>query len=202
MEHLDSEARPTGPQRKGTCTWDDFIALPDDDRRELIDGELVEVEVATELHEHIVAWLIGFLFQWIRPRKAGDLKSSAYKVRVSEDRGVMPDIQVYLSGNTSTRTPQGLVNGAPDLAVEVISESSERYDRVTKLGWYARIGCPEYWIVDPEAQTVERLVLKDGRYVIMDGASGNSIFKPESFPGLEIPLAELWSLPGDRPPQG
>jgi Uma2 family endonuclease len=42
----------------GPYTWDDFVALDEDDRRELIDGELVEVEVPTELHEYIV-WILS-----------------------------------------------------------------------------------------------------------------------------------------------
>jgi Uma2 family endonuclease len=67
---------------------------------------------------------------------------------------------------------------------------------VKKLGWYARIGVPEYWIVDSEARTVERLVLARGRYIVDGSAEGASTFTPKTFPGLAIPLAELWTLPG------
>ena len=202
MEHPDvAPSRPTGREPpKGAYTWDDFIALPDDDRRELIDGELVEVEVPTEAHEKANAALIAYLFFWVEER-GGRVLSAGYKVKISERRGVMPDVQVFLAGNTATRTAQGLIQGAPDLAVEIISDSSARYDRITKLGWYARIGCPEYWIVDPELRTLERLVLKDGRYSIMNSLSEIEVFKPDSFPGLEIPLAKLWIAQGAEPSQ-
>jgi Uma2 family endonuclease len=200
MGQTEVHSRPAEkePPRSG-YTWDDFVALPSGDRRELIDGDLVEIEVPTYLHEHVVAWLIGFLFQWVRPRKAGDLAASGYKVRISDERGVMPDLQFFRTGNPGNRARQGLTDGAPDLVVEVISESSARYDRVTKLIWYARIGCPEYWIVDPEAQTLERLLLTEGRYVIADALSGSDVFRPDSFPDLEIPLAELWNPPTGAP---
>ena len=73
-----------------------------------------------------------------------------------------------------------------------VSPSSRRYDRVKKLRWYAQIGVPEYWIVDAEARTFERLVLRDGAYVIASSCEGEETFRPESFEGLEIPLAKLW----------
>jgi Uma2 family endonuclease len=179
-------------------TWEDFVALDEDDPRELIDGVLVEVDVPTELHEHIVALLAFFLVGWARSH-GGRVLASGYKVRISERRGVMPDLQ-YFGPENARRLPQaGLAQGHPDLAVEVVSETSRRYDRVTKLGWYAEIGTPEYWIVDPDARTLERLVLRDGRFVIAEALAEDAAFRPESFPRLEVPLAELWTFPGGEP---
>lgn len=173
-------------------TWDDFIALDDDDRRELIDGELIEVEVPTEQHEYIVALLLYFLQTWIRPRKAGRLLASGYKVKIDAHRGLMPDIQFYAAGNTAPM--QGNDIGRPDVAIEIISPGSRRYDRVVKLNSYAAIGVPEYWIIDPEPQTVERLVLTDGGlYTTTHALAGDAVFAPPSFDGLEIPLGELWA---------
>jgi len=180
----------------GPHTWDDFVALEEDDLRELIDGELVEVEVPTDIHEHVVTLLAFFLTAWARPRQAGFALVSGFKVRISERCGVMPDVQFYRRGNqTAQRTPQGLVGGHPDLVVEVVSPSSGRYDRVTKLGYYATIAVPEYWIIDVAARTIERLVLNDGRYAIEDAAAEDAVFQPASFDGLEIPLGELWRIP-------
>lgn len=177
-------------------TWEDFLALDEDDPRELIDGVLVEVDGPTELHEHIVALLAFFLVGWARPR-GGRVLASGYKVRISDRRGVMPDVQYFDPERARRLMQPGLAEGHPDLAVEVVSKTSRRYDRVTKLGWYAEIGTPEYWIVDPDAHTLERLVLRDGRFVIADALAEDAVFRPERFPGLEIPLAELWTLPGE-----
>ena len=87
---------------------------------------------------------------------------------------------------------QGLVRGHPDVVVEVVSPTSRRYDRMKKLQWYAQLGVPEYWLVDPEAQMLERLVLRDGVYAIVESLAGDEVFRPASFEGLEIPLARLW----------
>jgi Uma2 family endonuclease len=186
---------PSSSAASARFTWDDFVALEEDDLRELIDGELVEVEVPTFTHEEIVGTLVYFIRAWIEGGNGGRVVPSGYKVRVSERRGVMPDLQFYRRGNDAPLDQaQGLVHGSPDLVVEVVSPSSRRYDRVTKLRWYAQLGgtgVTEYWIVDPEGQTVERLVLRDGFYVIATSAEGEETFRPESFPGLEIPLRKL-----------
>ncbi|MGO8993773.1 MAG: Uma2 family endonuclease [Polyangiaceae bacterium] len=174
-------------------TWDDFIALDEDDPRELIDGELVEVEVPTATHEEIVIALGYFLRAWVEKGHGGRVLASGYKVRISDRRGVMPDLQYYRQGNESAvEQQQGLVTGQPDLVVEIVSGSSRRYDRVTKLRWYAQRGVAEYWIVDPEGRTFERLVLRDEGYVIAASCEGDETFRPESFEGLEIPMAKLW----------
>ncbi|HEY6460829.1 MAG TPA: Uma2 family endonuclease [Polyangiaceae bacterium] len=174
-------------------SWDDFVALDEDDLRELIDGELVEVEVPTFEHEHIVARLITSLTNWADAGHGGHAVASGYKVRISERRGVMPDVQFYRQGNVVPRAQQvGLSSGAPDLVVEIVSPSSRRYDRVTKLRWYASLGVPEYWILDPQARALECLVLRDGVYSIAASHADDETFAPESFEGLVIPLAQLW----------
>ena len=186
----------SSPAASAPYTWDDFVALEEDDLRELIDGELVEVEVPTALHEYIVARLCAFLVGWAAPRKAGVAFASGYKVRITNRRGVMPDVQFYRSGKEHPgRTEQGLVSGHPDLAIEIVSPSSARYDRMTKLAWYASIGTTEYWIVDPSTRMLERLVLQGDHYLVAEVLGDDAVFRPASFDGLEIALAELWSMP-------
>jgi Uma2 family endonuclease len=185
-------------QAVGSYSWQDFIDLDDDDRRELIDGELIEVEVPKRIHEHIVAQVIVFLGLWARERDSGRVLGSGYKVRITDKRGVMPDVQFYRKENRADLEQyDGLAKGRPDLVVEIASPSSRRYDRVKKLRWYAEIGVPEYWVIDPEERTVERLVLEgtegsSGQYKIADALSEDEVFRPASFEGLEVPLRELW----------
>jgi Uma2 family endonuclease len=173
-------------------TWDDFVELEEDDLRELIDGELVEVEVPRWDHEEIVGWLVFFLRAWAEAGHGGRVLGSGYKVRISDRRGVMPDVQFYRGGNEGKTQQKGLVHGRPDLVVEVLSPSSQRYDRVTKLRWYAQLGVPEYWVVDPQARTLERLVLREGSYVIVASLADDETFRAETFEGLEIPLTKFW----------
>lgn len=199
---VDTEraGRPSGglsqPHPAVTPTWvcwADYIALPDDDRRELIDGVLVEVEVPTYLHERIIAHLIGLLFAWSE-ENGGSVIGSGYKLRIDDFRAFMPDVQFFRAEYDAlfAEQRQGLVEGAPDLVIEVISPSSRRHDRLLKLQGYADIGVPEYWLVDAEALTIERLVLAEGAYRFVGGAGGEEQFLPGSFPGLVIELRRLF----------
>jgi Uma2 family endonuclease len=184
---------PAGPHR-----WEDFLSLDDDDRRELIDGHLLEIEVPNEFHEWIVTWLVTSLTNWAQPRRAGITLPSGYKVRITERCGVMPDVQFYRRGRG--RLPaEGLDRGAPDLAVEIISPSSKRFDRVVKLAWYGSIRTPEYWIVEPATRTLERYLLaRSGVLELADHHHGDARFAPDTFPELEIDLAQLWTIPDFR----
>jgi len=176
----------------GPYTWKDFIELDEDDPRELLDGRLVEIEVPTWKHESIVASLIVTLGSWVRVHKAGRILGSSYKIRIDDRRGSMPDIQFYRRGNPSAGQEAGLERGCPDLAIEVVSPSSRSKDSVRKLYDYASIGIPEYWLIDPEARTLERLVLREGTYSIVEALEGSAVFRPEGFEGLEIDLGQLW----------
>jgi Uma2 family endonuclease len=176
-------------------TWHDFVALHDDDPRELLDGQLLEMDVPTRLHEWVVATLVHRLTTWALARQAGIVLASGYKVRIREDRGFMPDVQHFARGGRKLPDP-GLDAGAPDLAMEVVSATTARYDRRQRLEGYAEIGVPEYWIVDPDRRTLERLRLASpGRYGAAETFSGTVEFAPDSFPGLTIALGELWQLP-------
>ena len=184
----------------GPYTWEDFIALDEDDLRELIDGELVEVEVPKRRHERIVVKLAMALGSWAEER-GGEALASGYKVRITKKRGVMPDAQFFRAGHLpAPEHEDGLAEGHPDLVVEVVSPSSRRYDRVVKARWYAEIGVPEYWIVDPESRTVERLVLTEGRWTIATTAAEDEPFEPPSFPGLALDLTKLWGDAAETAP--
>ena len=65
-------------------TWSDYVALPDDDRRELVGGQLLEIDVPTHLHEHIVTMVAYFLTAWRRAGAGGNVLSSGYKIRISD----------------------------------------------------------------------------------------------------------------------
>src|SRR5438874_439706 len=128
------------PSLVDTYRWGDFIALAEDDRRELIDGRLEEIEVPTKWHGRICMLLGHALLVWAQRRKGWVVLGSGYKIRVSERRGVMPDVQLLTEETFLQAGANGLESGRPELAIEVISPTSRAHDRLRKLDWYAQLG--------------------------------------------------------------
>ena len=190
MTAADTDS-PMLPRR---MSFEEWIALPEDEPGELVDGFLVEEEVPGYLHERVIAWLVQVLGTWGSPSGALVAGSGA-KFRVTPRRGRMPDLTVYLRGDK--KPPKfGLITAPPSIAVEVISPTARdgRRDRVEKLSEYAEFGVRWYWIVDPELRTFEILELApDGRYQHAVGVSEGTIEQVPGCDGLRIAVSELWA---------
>lgn len=172
-------------------TLEEWAALPEDAAGELVDGRLVEEEVADWIHEEVVAWLIEALRPWVRAH-GGRIGGSSARIAIGEQRGRRPDVVVFLRNRPERR---GLVTAVPDLVVEVISSTpaDQRRDRVEKIIDYARRGIAHYWLIDPALQSVEILTLAEsGRYEHAAAATSGRIVDVPGCPGLALDLDALW----------
>jgi Uma2 family endonuclease len=97
-------------------------------------------------------------------RALGTVVSAPFDVILANDTVVQPDIVVILGEHEARVKERGLF-GAPTLAVEILSPSTEDRDRTQKMRVYAKKGVRELWIVDPIAKRVEIHVLENGRLV-------------------------------------
>jgi Uma2 family endonuclease len=179
--------------------WSDFVALPEDDRRELVDGRLVEVEMPTKWHEVMCAKLMLWLGAWAERRGGLQVLGSGYRLRISDSRGAVPDVQLMTDELYEQAGDNGLESGHPELVIEVVSPSSRTHDGLRKLDWYAHLGVPEYWLVNPDTRSLVAHRLQSGVYAIIQHADGDTVFKSKSFKGLKIPLAELWKVLPKQP---
>jgi len=171
-----------------STTVEEWGALPEDDDRELVDGTLVEPEVAGFAHGHVVALLTAQLLAHFRPR-GGWVVGDGVRVALGERRGRVPDAAVFLE----RPFPTGLVDAIPAIVVEVLSPgpTNVRRDRIAKVDEYAARGIPQYWIVDPEACTLEIYVLQGGVYARVAAADHGVLRVPEH--GLELDVDDLFA---------
>ncbi len=147
-------------------TLDEVRRLPDDGNRyELIDGELFVTSAPSFTHQQAIAVLHRLLADYLDREPVGHLVFAPADVTFSPRRAVQPDLFV---------TP--LVNGAPPLcfedagrlllAVEVLSPSTARADRVRKRTVYREEGVADYWLIDLDARLIERSVPEEDRPTI------------------------------------
>ena len=172
----------------------EWAALPEDEPGELVDGQLVEEEMPTYIHERIVAWLILAVGTWGAQRGALVAGSGA-KFAVAADRGRMPDVTIYLRGDRRPQ-PTGLIDAPPTIAIEIVSATprDQRRDRIEKLEEYARFGIRWYWLVDPELRSFEIFERNaDGRYVHLVGVSSGVIDPTPGCDGLALDVSALWA---------
>jgi Uma2 family endonuclease len=177
-------------------TWEDYLAIPPDGRRhELIDGEHYVSPAPNLRHQTIVANLHFALAEVVRRSGLGWLWPAPVDVKLSQADVVQPDL-VFLTQEHGKRRAGTHLEGPPDLAVEVLSPSSRREDEVFKRHLYDRAGVAEYWIVDPELETVKVYRRSAGsgfeRAVELSAERGERLETP-LLPGLSLPLAELFA---------
>jgi Uma2 family endonuclease len=111
-------------------------------------------------------------------------------VVLDDENGLQPDL-VYVSRERAGIITERGIEGAPDLVIEILSPSTAKRDRGIKMRRYAAAGVPHYWIVDPRTRTLEAYRLGEQGYVQTGLYGPGSVFRPDLFPGLEIPIDEL-----------
>ena len=180
-------------QSASKLTYDDYLLIPDDGmRHELIDGEHFVSPAPQRPHQRVLLRLAYEIETLLRQRSLGELLIAPMDVIFGRFDVVEPDL-LYVSQGRAHILDKW-VHGAPDLVVEILSPSNRRYDEVTKRDLYDRTGVPEYWLIDPEAETV-KVLRRDGerfgRPQLLSTRYEDVLGSPQ-LPGLAIPLAALF----------
>jgi len=141
-------------------TVKDYMSTPDDKRYQLLDGEMILAPSPTERHQTIAMHLALALQQFVSEHSLGRVWFAPLDVVLSNYDVAQPDI-LFVSNERSGIITEANIQGAPDLVVEILSPATSQYDRGYKQVLYGRHGVREYWLVDPESETVEILTQVD-----------------------------------------
>ena len=136
-------------------TYDDYCDAPADNRYELLDGELIMVPAPNLNHQRVNRELSTRLDRFIKDQALGELLYAPCDVLLSANDIVQPDLLFVSREREHLLTGGKNVQGAPDLAVEILSPSSAEQDRGKKRELYGKHGVTEYWLVDPVAETIQ-----------------------------------------------
>src|SRR5262249_9772410 len=128
----------------------------------------------------------------VRSRGLGIVLYAPLDCILSETTVVEPDL-VFLESSQMNRLARRGIEGPPTLAVEIISPSSPKVDRRTKAQLYAKLGISNYWIVDPDARSIESFVLDDAAYRLYAHGAGDETIALPPFLDLPLSLAAIWA---------
>jgi Uma2 family endonuclease len=173
-------------------TYEDLFNLPDDGRRyEIIEGVLYEMPAPSRVHGRLIMNMILYIFGPIVDPLGWHIYTAPVDVFMGDAAPVQPDLLLLLPDQLHLESERG-IEGPPVLVVEVLSPSNPEHDRIVKRAAYARGGIVEYWLVSPEAKSIEILVLDGDRYRTHARVSGDEMLTSTVLPELHSPVSVVF----------
>ena len=188
------QTSPAEPKPRGKLTNADYIAITPPSipgpRYQLINGELVQMAGATFEHQTFLLEISAELLTQTRTLDIGTIVIAPYDVHVNLFNTYQPDLLFVSSVRQPILEPRG-ITGAPDVVVEILSDSTRRRDLNEKMPVYLNVGVVEVWVVDLDART---LSIYAG-----DAATPSAVFTSDdtltssAMPGVSIHLAPIFA---------
>lgn len=172
-------------------TYNDLQQIPPDrNRYELIEGELFVSAAPNIDHQRKAGRLFRRLAEHVEQHDLGEVFIAPCDVVLDAATVLEPDI-VFVSKGRRSIVKSTCIEGAPDLVVEVVSDSSRTIDRFVKRDRYAEFGVPEYWLLDPFEPRIEVLRLEAGKYRVAGSFGPGDTLESFTFPGFRLAMSSL-----------
>jgi Uma2 family endonuclease len=184
-------ARLFPPQ--GGWSEDEYLALPGTPLTEFDHGRIEVLDMPSELHQLLVAYLYRVLVEFVSAAGLGRVLFAPFPVKLWEGKIREPDI-CFMRRDHADRRRGTFWQGA-DLVMEVMSPDDRKRDSVIKPREYAMAAIPEYWLIDPANQTVTVFVLATDadRYFVQDVYGLDRTAVSASLPGFVIDVGALFA---------
>jgi len=169
-------------------TYEDYLHLPDDGKRyQIIEGEVCMSPAPVPYHQEILFGLAQLVRNFVEEGDLGKVFIAPCDVILSNENVVQPDIFFVSKDRLHIITDKN-IQGAPDLAVEIVSPHSLKIDKLLKRNLYAKYGVREYWLVDGEKREVEVMATRGKTYRIKGKYKKGDILESGLLEGLKIDL--------------
>jgi Uma2 family endonuclease len=179
--------------RPARLTYDDYLLFPDDGRRhEILDGEHYATSSPSRRHQAVSIRLSSRLHLFVDEHALGEVYSARLCVVLSAHDIVEPDL-LFVSRPRLPLFTEWNFQGAPDLIAEILSDSTRSVDEGIKRDRYEAAGVQEYWLVDPDRETVTVYRLKGERFEMAAELSRQDVLATPLLPGLEVRLEEIFT---------
>ena len=186
------------PAKQERFTFADCLTWDEGEHIEIINGEAFMMATPSRIHQEICFEIGRQLGNYLEGKQC-KAYPAPFGVRLFEQDGdspenvdtmVEPDISVVCDRN---KLDKHGCKGAPDMIIEVLSPSTQRHDQLVKLNLYQRAGVREYWIVDPENQTVRVMLLENGILLTREVYGQGDIARVSVLEGCFIDLHKVFA---------
>jgi len=191
MSSVVESSPPAVTQARRRYTYDELVAeMPETNQpHELWDGELIMAPAPFFDHQKTVLRFYRRLDDWVSATDLGEVIASPIDMVLSAHRAVQPDVAFISKDRLATI--QRAIMGPADLVAEVVSLGGRNRDRIEKRDLYEQHGVKEYWMIDPEPETVEVLALVSGRYELVKRSRPGETAASRLLPGFEVLVSYL-----------
>lgn len=147
---MESSAYGTREKKQGEYTLEDYYAMPEERRIELIDGVIYDMTAPVPVHQLIAGMVYARILEFIEENGGDCIPFIApTDVQLDCDNRTMVEPDVFILCDQSKLKKSGIY-GAPDFILEVLSKSTKKKDMTVKLMKYLEAGVKEYWVIDPD----------------------------------------------------
>jgi Uma2 family endonuclease len=173
-------------------TAEQLLRAPGLGRCELVEGELVMMSPAGYEHGRIVVRITRPLANFISQNRLGDLTGAETGFQIGHDPDTVraPDVGFVCAQRVPAEPVKGYFQGAPDLAVEVLSPDDRAGEVLAKVRDWLQAGCRRVWVVDPRTRTVS--VYRSASEVVVLSES-DTLLEEDLLPGFHLPVAEIFA---------
>lgn len=173
-------------------TYEDYRKLPEGAPYQLIGGMLIITPSPSTYHQ-IISMKLGFLLvSFVQEKNLGLTLFAPIDVYLNETNTYQPDI-LFIAKDRQAIIEPDKINGAPDLVIEILSPSTAYYDLRKKFKVYEKSGVKEYWIIDPEEQSVEVFTLQEGKFMIGQKAEKQGHIQSAIVEGFNVPIETIFA---------
>lgn len=180
----------TLPEKK-RYTYEDYLRTPDDERYELIEGELIMTPSPVPSHQRISRELGFELLKFVKENNLGEVFYAPCDVVLDNENVVQPDI-LFITKDRLNIIGDKNIKAAPDLVVEIISENSAYRDLIQKKRLYATFGVKEFWLVIPKEELIEVYTLGEREFELFKRYRKDDGLESPLLKGLKIELKRVF----------
>lgn len=162
-----AEALLRTPPRTLKEVWE---SLPEGTLCQLINNTLVMSPAPIDVHQKILGDIYFKFRQFLEGKELGEVRIAPYDVHLDDENIFQPDM--FFIAKENAHKIKDHLYGAPDLVIEILSPSNQRYDKKDKKAIYEKYGVKEYFIIEPVGKTVTSFILIKDEFIEKEQTTG------------------------------